>query len=75
MKLENHLTTLETSGLIRLAQLDSELEYLQKAYDRVMIVASKTKDETLRKSWLENVRDNSEIIAEWNTRKLILNSE
>ena len=43
-------------------------EYLQKAYDRVMLVASKTKDETLRQSWLENVRDNREIIAEWSAR-------
>ena len=28
MSLENHLTTLESSGLIRLAQMEPELEYL-----------------------------------------------
>jgi hypothetical protein len=38
-------------------------EYLRKAHERVMLVASKTKDETLRRSWLENVRDNREIVA------------
>jgi len=33
-----------------------------------MLVASKTQDETLRHSWLENVRENREIVAEWSTR-------
>lgn len=44
-------------------------EHLQKAYDRVQLVASKTKDETLRRSWLENVRDNREIVAGWESRR------
>jgi len=44
-------------------------EYLQKAHERVMLVASKTKDETLRRSWLENVRDNREIVAGWERRR------
>jgi hypothetical protein len=43
-------------------------EYLQKAHERVMFVASKTQDETLRRSWLENVRDNREIVAAWRQR-------
>jgi tetratricopeptide (TPR) repeat protein len=40
-------------------------EHLQKAYERVMLVARNTQDETLRRSWLENVRDNREIVAAW----------
>jgi tetratricopeptide (TPR) repeat protein len=43
-------------------------DYLQRAYDRVMRVASKTQDEALRQSWLEDVPDNREIIAEWQAR-------
>jgi hypothetical protein len=42
--------------------------YLQRAYERVMLVASKTQDERLRQSWLENVPDNREIVAEWEAR-------
>ncbi|UCF61831.1 MAG: protein kinase, partial [Anaerolineaceae bacterium] len=30
--------------------------YLQQAFDRVMLVANNTKDEKLRRSWLENVK-------------------
>jgi hypothetical protein len=41
---------------------------LQRAYDRVMRVASKTQDEALRRGWLEDVPDNREIIAEWQAR-------
>ncbi len=59
-----HSRALRTNGQ------DSEAdEYLQKAYDRVMLVARKTKDDTLRRSWLDNVRDNREIVAEWESRK------
>jgi tetratricopeptide (TPR) repeat protein len=43
-------------------------DYLQRAYERVMLVASKTQDERLRRSWLENVLDNREIVAEWEAR-------
>ncbi len=39
-------------------------EYLEKAYNRVMLVAGKTKDSTLRRSWLENVAVNKEILEE-----------
>jgi hypothetical protein len=31
-------------------------------------VASKTQDEALRQSWLENVAENREIVAEWEAR-------
>jgi hypothetical protein len=37
--------------------------YLRRAYERVQLVARQTADETLRRSWLENVRDNREIVA------------
>ena len=43
--------------------------YLQRAYDRVMLVASKTTDPVLKQSWLENVPDNREIVAEWEGRQ------
>ena len=33
-----------------------------------MLVAGKIQDEALRRSWLENVRENREIVAEWSTR-------
>jgi tetratricopeptide (TPR) repeat protein len=39
-------------------------EYLEKAYNRVMLVAGKTNDSALRKSWLENVAINREILKE-----------
>jgi len=42
---------------------------LQRAYERVMLVASKIQDEGLRQSWLENVPDNREIVAEWQARQ------
>jgi predicted ATPase len=48
---------------------DQADDYLQRAYERVMLVASKTQDEALRQSWLENVRDNREIVAEWEARR------
>ena len=38
--------------------------YLQKAYERVMMVASKTEDENLRQSWLKNGPWNREIVRE-----------
>ncbi len=44
-------------------------EFLHRAYERVMLVASQTQDAALRKSWLENVRENREIIAEWKARE------
>ncbi len=42
--------------------------HLRRAYERVMRVASTTKEESLRRSWLENVRVNREILAEWAAR-------
>jgi len=34
----------------------------------VMLVAGKTQDEALRQGWLENVRINREILADWAAR-------
>lgn len=59
-----HARALSANG--REAEAD---HYLQKAYDRVMLVASKTHDPDLRRSWLENVRDNREIVQEWEARQ------
>jgi tetratricopeptide (TPR) repeat protein len=36
--------------------------YLKQAYDRIMLVANNTRDEELRRSWLENVKVNREIL-------------
>jgi hypothetical protein len=43
---------------------DEALEYLNKAYERVMVVAGKTTDPELRRSWLEDVPTTREILAE-----------
>ena len=58
-----HAQALRAVG--RTAEAD---DYLRKAYERVMLVANNTKDETLRRSWLENVRENREIVAAWRQR-------
>jgi tetratricopeptide (TPR) repeat protein len=51
--------------ILRALSRDEEAdEYLQRAYDRVMLVAGKTRNEKLRRSWLENVEVNREILAE-----------
>ena len=42
--------------------------YLRQAYERVMLITSTTKEESLRRSWLENVRVNHEIVAERGAR-------
>jgi tetratricopeptide (TPR) repeat protein len=56
--------------VLRALGRDAEADgYLQRAYHRVMLVASKTQDEALRQSWLENVPDNREIVAEWEARE------
>lgn len=39
--------------------------YLERAYQRVMKVASATQDEALRKSWLEDVYFNRQIVNDW----------
>jgi tetratricopeptide (TPR) repeat protein len=43
-------------------------EYLQRAYERVMLVADKTPDPELRRSWLENVEANRQIVEAWAAR-------
>jgi tetratricopeptide (TPR) repeat protein/predicted Ser/Thr protein kinase len=59
------------SRVLRAAGHDEEADdYLQKAYQRVMLVAGKTKDETLRQGWLENVPWNREILKEARERKI-----
>ena len=40
-------------------------EYLRRAHERVPLVAEQTDDAELRLSWLEDVRVNREIIADW----------
>lgn len=42
-------------------------EYLRRAFERVMFVADKFKDASLRQSWLYNVRVNNEIVNGYNT--------
>ena len=45
-------------------------DYLKQAYGHVMRVADNLNDESLRRSWLENVRDNREIVAGWERRRV-----
>ncbi len=40
-------------------------EQLRHAYQRVLFVAGRIPDPALQRSWLENVRMNREIVAEW----------
>jgi tetratricopeptide (TPR) repeat protein len=47
-----------------LGREDEADEHLRQAYEWVMLVAEKTQDETLRRSWLENVALNQQILAE-----------
>ena len=59
-----HTRALRANG--REAEAD---DYLKQAHDYVMRVADNLEDESLRRSWLENGRDNREIVAEWESRK------
>jgi tetratricopeptide (TPR) repeat protein len=53
------------SRVLRAAgQVTEANEHLRRAYQRVMLVANKTQDETLRQGWLENVWINREILAD-----------
>ncbi len=55
---------------LRAAQQDEEAdEYLRRAHEWVLLVAGNTRDETLRHSWLENVRVNREILSVWAQRE------
>jgi tetratricopeptide (TPR) repeat protein len=55
--------------VLRALGRDAEADdFLRRAYEWVMLVANKTQDEALRQSWLEDVRDNREIVAEWEAR-------
>jgi len=66
---QNHLHT----HYLALRALDRETEashHLQRAYERVMFVADKFTDDSLRMSWFENVPVNREIIRLWTDVKL-----
>ncbi len=58
-----HARALQANG--RQAEAD---EYLHRAYDWMMMAASKIKDDDLRQSYLENVRDNRDIQAAYQAR-------
>jgi hypothetical protein len=57
--LYTHACALRAVG--REAEADA---HLRQAYERVMLVASTTKDESLQNSWLENIRVNRQIVAD-----------
>ena len=51
------------SRILRALGQEAEADmHLKRAYDRVMLVAGNTKDQELRRSWLENVQVNREIL-------------
>ena len=55
----------ECSGNVPgLQRLEEEKEALKKAFDYIQLIAGRTQDDDLRRSWLENVRDNPLIMAE-----------
>jgi hypothetical protein len=39
--------------------------YLERAYQRIMQVANQLRDESLRRSWLEDVYINRQVIRDW----------
>ena len=59
----------ETEGspfiVMELVDGESLRDRAPTTFSEILPVASKTQDETLRHSWLENVLDNREILAEW----------
>jgi tetratricopeptide (TPR) repeat protein len=63
-KPQNHLHThsLALSALGREAEAH---DHLQRACERVMFVADKFTDDSLRQSWLQKVRVNREILGHW----------
>jgi hypothetical protein len=60
-----HSRALNANGFEKLAE-----DYLKRAYDFLMQVASKLSDETLHRSFISNVPYNCEIIAAWEQRNL-----
>ena len=51
------------SKVLRALGHDSEADdYLQRAYERVLLVADNIFDEEMRRGWLENVKINREIL-------------
>jgi predicted ATPase len=55
-----HARALRAAG-----RADEARAALQQAHARVMLVAAQTEDAALRRSWLEQVHDNREIVAAW----------
>jgi len=43
-------------------------DYVRRAYEWIILVADKIQDESRRCSWLEDVPENREIVAEWTLR-------
>ncbi len=60
---QNHLHT--QSLVLRALEREAEADdHLLRAYERVVAVANKLTDDSLRHSWLHNVRVNREIVAQ-----------
>jgi tetratricopeptide (TPR) repeat protein len=66
-KPQNHWYThsLALRALGRTAEAD---DHLQRAHDRVMFVADRFADASMRQSWLQNVRVNRQILEDWEDR-------
>jgi tetratricopeptide (TPR) repeat protein len=59
------------SQSLRAADQNEEADrFLQRAYNRVMLVASKTEDDVLKQGWVENVPWNQEILKEAQARRI-----
>jgi len=56
------------SGVYRDAQPEEAEKYLRKAFERIMLVSGKIKDEELRQSYLENVLEIPKVIQEARAR-------
>jgi hypothetical protein len=61
-ELQNHLHT-HSLALRALEHRAEANDHLQHAHERVMFVADKFTDNSLRQSWLQNVRVNRKILA------------
>jgi predicted ATPase len=69
LPIESEAVFLAHSRALQAAGREAESDdYLRRAYQRVMLVAEKTQDDALRQGWLENVRVNREIMADWAAR-------
>jgi eukaryotic-like serine/threonine-protein kinase len=62
--IERHYLTL-ARALCAAGRLQDAAEAIRAAYQRVLLVASRTPDPEVQAAWLENVADNRAIIAWW----------